>query len=143
MQHQSLSPLTAMRRILFDERTRFVAVGAWNTLVGYLLFAAVHYLAGSVLHPAGTLTVSYCFALPHAFLTQRLLVFHRQKAPWRSQFLRFSLTNSILFLANLALLHFAVARWDGNPVLAQGVVLMVLTVASYFAHKFFSFAGHK
>ncbi len=125
-----------------DERIRFVAIGAWNTLAGYLIFVVIHLLAGDGLGPALTLLVSYCFALPQSFVTQRLLVF-RTRGPWTRQFCRFTAANSIIFFANLMLLPLAVSATKVDAAIVQAALVAFFTVASYLAHKHFSFASLK
>ena len=125
-----------------DERIRFLAIGAWNTLAGYLIFVVIHLLAGAWLGPALTLVVSYCFALPQSFLTQRLLVF-RTRGRWIRQFFRFTAANSIIFFANLMLLPLAVSVTQLDAAIVQAALVAFFTVASYLAHKHFSFASPK
>ncbi len=126
--------------LLSDERTRFILVGVWNTVVGYLAFVLVHLFASHRLNAIATLFVAYAISLPHAFLTQRLVVFHAI-GHWWPQFLRFVSANSIIFLANLAFLPAAVATTGANPLLVQAGFVVLSTLASYVAHKYFSFAG--
>lgn len=128
------------KRLTGDERLRFMAVGAWNTLIGYLLFVAVHFLAGERIGPNWTLVLSYCLALPHSFVTQRLLVFGNS-GPWRRQLPKFAAANSVIFVSNLVLLSLASTYLTTNVALVQGVLVALLTVASYLAHKYFSFAS--
>ncbi len=122
-----------------SEKGRFLLVGAWNTLAGYLIFIAVHFAAGSALKPIWTLVISYCVALPHSFITQRLLVF-RGTGAWQGQFRRFAVTNSIVFASNLAFLPLTIAATGLNPLAAQAGFVLASTIASYVIHKHYSFA---
>jgi putative flippase GtrA len=136
-----LSPIHGLcKRITGDERIRFMAVGAWNTIVGYLFFILMHCLAGERIGPNWTLVLSYCLALPHSFITQRLLVFGNT-GPWLRQFPKFITANSVIFVSNLILLSLASTYLMANIALVQGVLVAFLTVASYLAHKHFSFAS--
>lgn len=125
--------------LLANERIRFLAVGAWNTLAGYLIFVLSHGVIGERAGPLVTLIVSYLFAIPHSFVTQRFLVF-RSKGAWGPQFLRFVLANSSIFGANLILLPLAVALTSTDARIVQATLVVLLTVASYLAHKHFSFS---
>ena len=124
--------------LLLSERIRFVAVGGWNTLAGYLVFLACHACLGKEIGPSYTLILSYLIAVPHSFATQRWLVFKARGAIGR-QFLRFLLANSSIFAANLLLLPLAVRLTETDPRIVQGVLVILLTIASYLAHKHFSF----
>lgn len=126
------------RSLLMSERLRFLVVGGWNTLVGYLVFLACHAWVGGKIGPLMTLILSYLIAVPHSFATQRWLVFKAQGAIGR-QFLRFLLANSSIFVANMVLLPLTVRLVEADPRIVQGVLVVLLTVASYLAHKHFSF----
>ncbi|WP_408952606.1 GtrA family protein [Lysobacter sp. Hz 25] len=130
-----------LRHAWRSEKRRFLIVGAWNTLFGYLAFVAVHLLFGRAWHPTATVVAAYCLALPQSFLTQRLLVFQRAQHDWRRQFLRFLGSNSAIFAANLILLPLFVAMTDTSPLLGQALFIVGSTVASYLVHKHYSFAG--
>lgn len=125
--------------LLANEKLRFLVVGGWNTLVGYLVFVFFHLTIEARWGVAITLVASYCVALPHSFLTQRLAVF-RSRHPWLPEFGRFVLSNSVIFLTNLLLLPIASALTGANSAVLQGVFLVLSTVASYLAHRHFTFS---
>lgn len=129
--------------LLHDQRVRFVLVGGWNTAFGYLVFAAVHLLAGERLGPMGTLVAAYGIALPQAFATQKWIVFRDASAAWQRQFLRFSLVNTLTFLANAGLLALGSWLWPGRALVVQAAAVATLTIVSFIAHKYFSFAGRR
>ncbi|MHC1654806.1 GtrA family protein [Stenotrophomonas maltophilia] len=122
-----------------NEKLRFLVVGGWNTAVGYLVFLVFHLTIESRWGVATVLIASYCVALPHSFLTQRLAVF-RSKRPWLPEFGRFVLSNSSIFIANLLLLPLAITLTGANSALLQAVFLFISTVASYLAHRHFTFS---
>jgi len=121
-----------------NEKLRFLAVGGWNTLIGYLIFVLFHLTIEARWGVPLTLIASYCVALPHSFLTQRLAVF-RSKGPWLAEFGRFVLSNSVIFAANLLLLPIASALTGANTALLQAAFLVLSTIASYLAHRHFTF----
>ena len=129
-----------LQRLWRSEKHRFLVVGAWNTVFGYLAFVATHLLFGQAWHPTLTVVVAYCVALPQSFLTQRLLVFQGADGDWRRQFLRFLASNSAIFAANLILLPLFVAVTHTSPLFGQAVFIVGSTIASYLAHKHYSFA---
>ncbi|WP_222937216.1 GtrA family protein [Pseudoxanthomonas mexicana] len=139
---QRAGPATAIKTwgmsLLLSERIRFLAVGGWNTLFGYLVFLACHAWAGNEIGPLLTLVLSYLIAVPHSFVTQRWLVFKARGAIGR-QFLRFLIANSSIFVANMILLPLTVHLAGADPRIVQAVLIALLTVASYLAHKYFSF----
>ena len=131
--------MSAVRALLQSEKVRFLIVGGWNTAVGYALFIGLHLLLGQRLPPEATITLAYCLALPHAYLTHRLLVF-RPTAGSIAQFGRFCLSNTVIFLANLLLMPLSVRAFGLDPIWAQGGFLLASTVASFVFHKYYSFA---
>ncbi|MGA6182673.1 GtrA family protein [Stenotrophomonas sp. NPDC077421] len=131
--------LPRLAELYANEKLRFLAVGGWNTLVGYLVFLLFHFTVEPHWGVMATLVASYCVALPHSFLTQRLVVFRSQRH-WFPEFGRFVVSNSSIFIANLLLLPLAKAVTGANTALLQAVFLAVSTVASYLVHKYFTFS---
>jgi putative flippase GtrA len=126
--------------VIRDQRIRFLIVGAWNTLAGYLIFVGVHILIGSKLGNMAVVAVAYALALPLSFLLQKLFVFSGDGA-WLKQFGRFVVANSAVFIANLLFLPLFVKITGLDVLLSQALFVLASTVISYFAHKHFSFAG--
>src|SRR5690348_7418039 len=129
-----------LSRILERQETRFVLVGIANTIIGYLLFIFVVTAAEKRVGATLCLVISYCIALPISFSMQRIFVF-RVSGGLLSQFVRFCIANSSIFLANLAFLPVAIALTKGDPIITQGIFVVVSAIVSFFAHKHFSF-GH-
>lgn len=132
--------MKALSEIWGSEKYRFLAVGAWNTVIGYLIFVAAHLAIGGRVHPTVTVVVAYCIALPQSFLTQRLLVFRSAQGPWPTQFFRFLASNSAIFVANLILLPLLISTTHIHPLVGQALFVAVSTIASYLIHKHYSFA---
>lgn len=127
------------RRLLAAEKVRFLLVGAWNTLFGYLSFVATYLLLRQVLGMAAILAISYAIAMIQSFTTLRTLVFPASDSIW-PQLVKFSITNTVVFLANLAFLPQAVA-WSGqDPLIVQAVFVATSAVITYYLHKNFSFS---
>lgn len=128
---------------LDDERFRFVLVGGWNTLFGYLAFAAVLLVGQGVIDPLVALVIAYAVALPQAFIAQKLLVFRRASGAWAGQFARFSLVNTTTFFANALLLAVGTRLLPDHALSIQAAVVILLTIVSFVVHKTFSFAERR
>lgn len=126
--------------LLQDQRVRFLIVGGWNTVAGYLIFVGVHILLGVYLGNAGVVVAAYTIALPLSFLMQKLFVF-TGAGGWMRQFGRFVLANSAVFVANLLFLPLFVGATGVGALPSQALFVFVSTIVSYLAHKHFSFAG--
>lgn len=103
-------------------------------MVGYGLFVFGRLLLGDRVHYLVLLTAATVLSILNAYAGHRLLVFRRAGSVWR-----FSLVYVVAFAVNVALLPVLV-EGAGMPVLlAQGLVVAGTVVASYFAHRWFSF----
>lgn len=127
-------------RVLEKQETRFILIGIANTIIGYLLFVVVVMAAEKRIGATPCLVISYCIALPISFSMQRIFVF-RVSGRVLSQFWRFCVANSSIFLANLVFLPVVIALTHSDPIIIQGVFVVVSAIVSFFAHKHFSF-GH-
>jgi putative flippase GtrA len=117
---------------------RYLVVGAWNTVFGYGAFAGLHLLFGDEVHYLLLLVVATVFAILNAFWAYRVLVF-RVRGNVLGDLARFSVVYVGAFAANLVALPLLV-EVVGTPVLlAQAFVLAGTVVASFFAHRSFSF----
>ncbi len=126
-------------RLLKSEKLRFLVVGAGNTVIGYACFLLTFALMDPWVGPVAILVAAYLVALPIAFFNQRVFVF-RSHAPWLREFGRFLLANSMIFAINVVALPICIRLSEGDPRVVQGGVVMVSTIVSYFAHKYFSFS---
>lgn len=121
-----------------SRQLRFVVVGIWNTLAGYLLFVIVYRLFSTVLPYPVLAVFTHVAAISQAFLCQRYLVY-RSEGHWLREFMRFHVAHLGLFALSLACLT-ALVEWGGlHPLLAQAAVTTAAVIASYFVHTFFTF----
>jgi putative flippase GtrA len=131
------------RRLLVlmgDQRIRFLAVGATNTVVGYLLFLAFNALVFERV-PFGylaSLVLSYAIAIVLAFFLYRRFVFV-VRGNLLVDLLRFVSVYLVGIGINLVALPLLVELVHLPPFLAQAVILVVTTVVSYLGHRYFSF----
>lgn len=116
----------------------YLLVGAWNTLFGYGLFAGLQLWLGDRVHYLAILVVATVAAILNAFAGYRRFVFRVEGSVLRD-LARFSVVYLGAFAVNLALLPLLV-ELAGLPVLvAQAMVVAGTVVASFFAHRHFSF----
>ena len=120
------------------EQLLYLAVGGWNTLFGYAVWALMQYLLGAHLHYLVIILLAWPVAVLNAYLGYRLIVF-RSRAPIRTEFPRFATVYVATLLVNLALLPVALAILPFNIYVIQAVFTAVVVVLSYLSHKFFSF----
>jgi len=127
------------RFFALPEKIRFLIAGGWNTLVGYLLFMAIYALIGDAVHYLVVLVIAHLLAVMNAIVTLKYLVFRSAAAFW-PEYVRGNVSYAGVLAINAGLLWVMVdfAHW---PVLmAQAIAVVVVTIGSYFAHKYFTFA---
>lgn len=120
------------------EPVRYFAVGVFNTLNGFVSFAVAFYLLGDILHAEGSLLLSYLYSATLGFFLNRLLVFSH-RGPLLGSYFRYHLVYLVPLVINAALLTPISTLFDGNVYLAQATYSSFWAIATYFAHKFFSF----
>jgi putative flippase GtrA len=120
-------------------------VGGINTLVGLLAFISVDVAFGtrldSLANPAtGSILIlafSHAISVTLAFVLHRRFVFRSRGHLWLD-FVRFQSVYAITFSINLIALPILVSL-NAPRMVAQVGIVAILTVASYVAHRHFSF----
>jgi len=135
--HSALGPIV---RLYFRRREQilYLAVGGWNTVFGYGVWAVMQYLLGGHLHYLVVVVLSWPLAVLNAYLGYRIVVFDSRK-PMLTELPRFSLVYLATLLANLALLPLALNVLPLNIYVIQAIFTAAVVVASYLGHKYFSF----
>jgi putative flippase GtrA len=127
-------------RLARDQRVRFLAVGATNTVVGYLVFSAFTLWVFADVHLGylPSLALSYVIGITLAFVLYRRFVFPVHGHLLRD-FARFVSVYLVAIGINAAALPLLVEVVQVPPLLAQLMILVVTTLLSFFGHKKFSF----
>jgi len=130
--------LPLARRLLRDERARFVLIGGLNTAIAYGLFLLFELLLdGRYLLSLG---LSYLIATIIAFALHRRLTFGvTGRDGVVIDFLRFESVYVVMLAVNALLLLLLIDLAGWPSYLAQALSLVATTVISYLGHKFFSF----
>jgi putative flippase GtrA len=131
-------------RVLFDEEWRrrllYLIVGGWNTLFGYLSFAAAYYLLverlGSVY--AVAFIASYSLAILNAYWGYKLVVF-RTRTKFLKEFPRFAVVYVVALAVNLLVFPWLTKTLGINPYLSQAIFTVGLVICTYVVNKRFSF----
>lgn len=130
---------TTLYRLLRDRRVKYVAVGAWNTVFGYLAFIALYLgLTPSGVHYLIVLVLSQIVGLTNAYVCYKVFVF-KTRGNVLKEYLRFYVVYGSTFVINIALITLFIEVFRLNAILSQGVISGLVVVISYFAHSNFSF----
>ena len=127
-----------IRRLLRDERVRFLVIGVINTIVGYGLFVFVQWGVGRWVTYLGALLIAHALTSLLAFSLYRRLVF-RISGRKVVDFLRFQSVYLVPLAANLVALPLLVSVLGWNVYLAQAQIVIASTIISFLGHKYFSF----
>lgn len=124
--------------LLKNEKIRYLLVGGFNTVFGFGTFVVIQIAIGHTVTYLGSLYISHLIASTVAFTLYRKYVFPVSGNVIRD-YSRFQAVYVVPLLVNTFLLPFFVALLHWNVFIAQAITTVILTVSSYFGHKFFSF----
>ena len=141
-----------MKRILdhlwlnHQTKVRFVLVGLWNTIFGYLVFVGLDYLFNLFFSPRyvaymSAAVLSNVIAVTNAYFFHKHLTF-KSKTRGRTAFreyLRFYMTYIFTSILSLILLPIFVELLELDPKIAVAIITLFLTFVSYISHNKFSF----
>ena len=117
---------------------RFLIVGVWNFVFGYGIFAGLYWALQGVWRDWAIVMLAAIFGITMSFLTHRFITY-RSKGCWWREYIRFYVVYGGQSVLNVLLIWLFVTRMGYNAYFIQFVVLVALTVASYWAHKLYSF----
>jgi putative flippase GtrA len=120
------------------EQLLYLVVGAWNTVFGYGVWALLQYALGDTLNYLVIVVIAWPIAVLNAYLGYRYIVF-RSRGPMLRELPRFSLVYVATLVANLLLLPLALRVLPFSIYVDQALFFAAVVVASYLAHKYYSF----
>lgn len=130
---------TPLRLWHSSRKLRFLVIGGWNTVFGYLCFYFLYLLTADYLHYLIIAVIAHIVNVIQAYVMQRRMVF-RSEARIAGEFLRFnaSLVGTLLF--NLLAMYLLVRVTALSPLVAQAIVILASLVLTYVLHSRISFA---
>lgn len=127
-------------------KVKFVIVGIWNTIFGYLTFVGLYilfsfFVSRQYIAYISAAVLSNILAIANAFIFHKYVTF---KSPVIGkgilfEFLRFFSTYLFSFFLGLILLPFFVEIIHIDPKISGAILIPVIAVISYFGHSRFSF----
>ena len=124
-------------RVVRDQRVAFLAVGAFNTAFGYLLFAMLLLLLGHRLYLVALLC-AYIVSVLLAFVLYRFLVFRVRGHVLRDLW-RFVTVYLFALAVNFVTLPLLVELVHLPVLVAQAMIVLVTSLMSWMGHKHYSF----
>ncbi len=127
---------------LDSTKSRYLLVGAWNTLFGVALFALTFSWLGERVPYPWILLACQVIAVLQAHWSQRTFVWRSLGSFW-PELSRFSIVYVASYFANLGALALCV-EWIGWPVLPSQVgITGALVVATYAVNRRWTFNRHQ
>lgn len=127
-----------LKRILTDQRSLFLMVGAANTLFATLLFAGLVLLFGPSVPSVVSLVIAWLVSLLSGFFAHRLLVF-RVEGHMLRDLLRYAGVNYLSLLINAGALTLLSDVLGLPPIPVQVGIVCFVIVFTYVGHRSFSF----
>ncbi len=121
-----------------EEKVRYLIVGGWNTVFGYLSFAILYYTLSHIIHYTVLLVISYIISISNAYFCYKFFVF-RTKGNYLREYMRFYLIYGFAFIISLFMLPIAVEVLKWHPLVAFAVITLFTVIISYLGHKNYSF----
>ena len=127
-------------------KIRFILVGTWNTIFGYLVFFVLETIFSLFLYPRylaymSALILAQIIAIINAFIFHKYFTFksNTKGAELLKEFFRFTTTYIFTFILSLILLPILVEIFNILPKIAGAIVTLIMTIVSYLGHSRFSF----
>lgn len=117
---------------------KFVCVGLLNTFIGYGAFFILSFFLNYMV----ALVVAHFIGVTNSYLWNKYWTFQVKRFQ-PAEFVRFNIVYLLALGANMLILYIAVELLAADPRLGQLFVLPLVTLLSYFGHKYWSFRGSK
>lgn len=121
------------------EHRRYLTVGAFNTLCGYLVGVATFALLSPIVTVGVIGGLGFLLSTSISFFTLRTFVFRRTGA-WFRALVKSYVSYGVIGAVGTGLLWLALVKWDLSIWLAQAIATAVPAVALYFSNRFFVFS---
>lgn len=120
------------------EKIRFLLVGGFNTVSGYLIFSLLTFYLYGMLNNAFILIATYGLSVPLSFCTLKIFVF-QTTGNWLKEFIKILNVYVASYFLNLILLYLFTTILLMNNYVSQALALSIMAVTMYLIHRFFTF----
>lgn len=121
----------------FSIELRFLLIGAWNTLFGFMAYTIFLWTVPKNLYLLALLLSSITAGI-QSYFTQRTFVWKRLGST-SGQLFRFTTVLIVQFLSNLSLLYLSVELLQFDELLSQYVIGLIIVSLTFFTHKNWTF----
>lgn len=120
-----------------SQSIRYIITGVWNTVFGILVYALLIKLLGEN-HYILLAVVSNIISITNAYICYKLFVF-KTKGNILKEYLKCYVVYGLSMLLGLLLLYVLVDIAGLNPVTANVISVLLLTIVSFIGHRYYSF----
>lgn len=117
---------------------RFLLVGGYNTVFGYIIFSALYYVLKNDIHYSVILFISYFIGILNNFIVFKIFVFNT-KGNWLKECISTYISYMALYPINALLLYIAIDVYDLSAYVGQGISVIIMPIITYFVLKIFAF----
>ena len=121
-----------------SQSLRFLIVGGWNFVFGYAVFAGLYWVLNGIWPDWLISSVAAVLGITMSFVTHRFITYRSHGCWWR-EYLRFYVVYGGQSLLNVLLIWLLVTQLKLNAYIVQLTISIALTLATYWAHKYYSF----
>tara|TARA_B100001093_G_scaffold28052_1_gene24508 strand:- start:1010 stop:1417 length:408 start_codon:yes stop_codon:yes gene_type:complete len=127
-----------LNKLIDNQKIKYVLVGSYNTLFGYLTFVLIFYNFSDVASHSLLLGITHFIAVTHNFFTYKRWVFNVKENLLKNYF-KFHQVCLLLYIINLILFLCFTKMMNMNIYFAQGLILVIIIILGYFMNKSYSF----
>jgi putative flippase GtrA len=128
-----------LNKLINNQKIRYLLVGFYNAIFGYLTFVLIFYNFSDVTSHSLLLGIAHFIGVTNNFFTYKRWVFNVKENLLKNYF-KFNQVYLLIYIINLILFLFFTKIMNVNLYLAQGLILIVITILGYFMNKNYSFA---
>ena len=129
-----------LKKLLSNQKIKYLLVGCYNTIFGYLIFVILFYYFSLTINYSLLLAASHIISVTNNFFLYRVLVFNVKDKILRN-YIRFHLVYFYIYIVNLIFFTILVNLMYWNIYLSQGLIIIVTTIMSYSLNKNYSFSN--
>jgi putative flippase GtrA len=127
-------------------KVRFLLVGIWNTIFGYLVYIGLYALftrifAAQFMAYMTAMMLANIVSIINAYIFHKFITFKSAVKQWGlvTEFFRFSTTYLLTFCFSLIVLPVFIEFLAFTPAISGALVILICSVISYLGHSRFSF----
>ena len=127
-----------LQRAIVSQKIRYLIVGCWNTLFGYLAGLLIYNWLGKNLNVIIIGVIANVLAITMAYITNKIFVF-KTKGNWTKEYFKAWMLYGTTTAIGIGLLWVLVDIFEIHFWLAQGLVTIILIFTAYIGNLRFTF----